>query len=155
MIQRIQSLYLLLTSVASILFLSGDFLRFFNDSGAEVSIDYRGIWLAGTGEAPQMLESQVIIPAIGLLLIILPFIAIFLYKNRKIQVKFAIASAILSAVLIAIMGWYAYSTGQNHQAVIVPGFRTFLPLILLLFSILAWLRIRKDENLVRSYDRLR
>ena len=118
-------------------------------------MNYRGIWTAGQEGAPQNLESQIIIPVFALLIIILSIVTIFLYKNRKIQIKFAIATAFLSAALIALTAWFAYSAGEKYQAVLSPGIRTFLPLIILLFSILAFLGIRKDENLVRSYDRLR
>jgi len=155
MIQRIQSLYLLLTSGISALFLSGDFLCFINDSGAEIIMNYRGLWMNGPGEATLIRESQLIIPIIGLLLIILPLIAIFLYRKRQQQIKLAVASTILSAVLVAIVAWCAYSIARDYQAVLSPVFRTFLPLIMLFLSILAWLGIRKDEKLVRSYERLR
>ena len=155
MIQRIQSLYLLLTSVLSVLFLSGNFLSFINDSGAEIIMNYRGLWMQRPVEATLIRESQLIILIIGLLLIILPLIAIFLYRNRQQQLKLAAASTILSAVFVIIVAWYAYSNAQIHQAVLSPVFRTFLPLMMLLSSILAWHGIRKDEKLVRSYDRLR
>ncbi|MDX9946713.1 MAG: DUF4293 domain-containing protein [Bacteroidales bacterium] len=155
MIQRIQSLYLLLTSIASVLFLSGNFLSFFNDSGSRIFINYRGIWMEGPGGVLQMQESQIIIPIVVILIIILSVITVFLYKNRKIQIKFALAAIALSAALTALTAWFAYSAGEKYQAVLNPGVRTFLPLIILLFSILAFMGIRKDENLVRSYDRLR
>lgn len=155
MIQRIQSLYLLLTSIASVIFLSGNFLSFFNDSGTGILMNYRGIWTAVQEGAPQKLESQIIIPVVVLLIIILSVVAIFIYKNRKIQIKFALAAVVLSAALTALTAWFAYSAGEKYQTVLNPGIRTFLPLIILLFSILAYLGIRKDENLVRSYDRLR
>ena len=118
-------------------------------------MNYRGIWTAGQGKASQNLESQIIIPVVVLLIIILSVVAIFLYKNRKIQIKFALAAVVLSVALTALTAWFAYSAGEKYQAVLNPGIRTFLPLIILLFSILAFLGIRKDENLVRSYDRLR
>jgi len=155
MIQRIQSIYLLLTSVLSVLFLSGDFLSFINDSGAEIIMNYRGLWIKEPGEAPLIRENQLIFQIIGLLLIILPLISIFLYRKRELQKKSAVAIIILSAMLGAITAWYAYSIAQNYQAVFSPVFRTFLPLIILLLSLLAWHGIRKDEKLVRSYERLR
>lgn len=155
MIQRIQSLYLLLTSIASVLFLSGNFLSFFNDSGSGIFMNYLGLWKAEPGGEPQMLESQIIIPIVVILIFILSTVVIFLYKNRKLQIKLALAAVLLSSVLTALTAWFAYSAGEKYQAVLNPGIRTFLPLIILLFSILALLGIRKDENLVRSYDRLR
>lgn len=148
-------MYLILTSAASIIFLGGDFLRFFNESGQEIFLNYRGTWVKGPEEVAQMLQSQIIIPVICILIIALSLVAVFLFKNRKLQIKFSIASVILSAVLTAVLAWYAYSTARINQAAVAPGFRMFLPPIILLFSILAWLGIRRDENLVRSYDRLR
>lgn len=118
-------------------------------------MNYRGIWTAGQEEALQNLENQIIIPVIVLLIIILSVVAILLYKNRKLQIKFVLATVLLSAALTALTAWLAYSAGEKYQAVLNPGIRTFLPLIILIFSILAYRGIRKDENLVRSYDRLR
>ena len=94
MIQRIQSVYFLLTSAASIIFLSGDFLSFFNESGSEVFLDYRGVWMQVSGGAPVLLGNQAVIPVICLLLAILPIAAIFLYKNRKLQFKAAVVSVV-------------------------------------------------------------
>ena len=111
--------------------------------------------MEGAGGSLQIQESQIIIPVVVLLIIILSLIAIFLYKNRKIQIKFALAAVVLSVALTALTAWFAYSAGEKYQAVLNPVIRTFLPLLILLFSILALLGIRKDENLVRSYDRLR
>ena len=155
MIQRIQSLFLLLTSIASVLFLTGNILSFFNDAGSGMFMNYRGIFMEGPGGALEMRENQTIIPILVLLIIVVSVVAIFLYKNRKIQIKFALVAVVLSSALTALTAWYIYLAGEKYQAVMSPGIRTFLPLVIQLFSILAYLGIRKDENLVRSYDRLR
>ena len=38
---------------------------------------------------------------------------------------------------------------------IIPGIKMVVPLLILIFGILAQRGIKHDENLVRSYDRLR
>ncbi len=87
---------------------------------------------------------------------ILAFVSIFLFKNRKMQMKvtrFAIIADVLGLVLAVILFWQDV---QNLSvAAIDDAAGSFLPLGFLLFGILALRFIGKDEKLVSSMDRLR
>jgi Ca2+/Na+ antiporter len=155
MIQRIQSLYLLLTSVLSALFLSGSFLRFFNNSGAKIVLNFDGIWQSALEGGRELIQGQILLSVIMILIVLISLTAIFLFKNRKLQMKLAKALIIISAASIFLIVFYAFLVSAKYQADIALCIRMFLPLLILLFSVLAFRGIRKDENLVKSYDRLR
>ncbi|HFA47916.1 MAG TPA: DUF4293 family protein [Bacteroidetes bacterium] len=82
--------------------------------------------------------------------------SIFLYKNRPLQMKicrFAIIADIIGLVLAVVLFWQD-GTNINAEA-INDGAGAYLPFGFLLFGILALRFIRKDDNLVKSMDRLR
>jgi len=155
MIQRIQSIYLLLTSVLPVLFLKGNFLKFLNNDGSEMIMNFKGTWqLTGT-ENLSLLQRQIPFSAVIVLISVVSVIAIFLYRNRKLQVIFANVIIFLSIVLVALIAWYAFSVAGKFDATILPGIKMVIPLLILIFGFLAQRGIKHDENLVRSYDRLR
>jgi hypothetical protein len=155
MIQRIQSLYLLLTSLLSLLFLSGNFLKFFNRSGSEVIMNFNGIWLLSGAGNPELLQTQIPFSIIALLIPVLSLTAIFLYKKRSLQMKFTIGVIILDIVFMLYLIFFAYLIINRYHVELVPFINMIIPPLVIILSILAYTRIKKDENLVRSYDRLR
>jgi CHASE2 domain-containing sensor protein len=144
-----------MTSLLSILFLSGSFLTFLNSSGTEITMNFNGIWESSVAGNPQMIRNLIPLSVIILIICILSFTAIFLFKKRKIQLKLTVSVILLAILFIGLMSFYAFWTTGKYQAKLVPGFKMFIPLLMLVFGILAYRGIRKDENLVKSYDRLR
>jgi len=155
MIQRIQSLYLLLTSLLPVLFLSGPFLEFFNSSGSSIHMNLRGIWETSSAGNPQMIRSLIPLSGIMIMISILSLTAIFLYKKRKIQMKLVGIVILFTIIFIGLMLYFFLWLSGKFQAELVPVYRMFIPLLILILGILAYLGIRKDENLVKSIDRLR
>ena len=82
------------------------------------------------------------------------FICIFLYKRRKTQMKQCIINTIALVILnlIAMLQLlYLKHTGMTVTFHITSIF----PLLAAVCTWLAYGRIKKDEDLVKSYDRLR
>lgn len=155
MIQRIQSLYLLLTSLLSVLFLSGSFLTFLDNSGNEITVNFNGIWQSATEGNDTLIGHQIVLSVLIILISLMSFAAIFFYKNRKFQMKLTIAVIFLTAASVAALVFYSISIISKYNAEIIPGVKMFIPLLILIFGILAYRGIKRDENLVKSYDRLR
>ncbi|MDR2854014.1 MAG: DUF4293 domain-containing protein [Prevotellaceae bacterium] len=140
MIQRIQTLFLLLAAVAAGASLCGHWTNIAPECNALLAF--------GTNWA-----SSIFIAATVLLI----FATIFFYKKRKIQLNLCIVDIIL------IVGFYiCYAVeyfrltkliAENQS--LTPSFFVFTPLIALVFIVLAMKNIKKDENLIRSLDRLR
>jgi hypothetical protein len=150
MIQRIQSVYLLLTTILAVLFLTGELIDFQNGytlvfSGIVYDTQVTGL------ENKQVLPLTVISLAIPLLALII----IFLYKNRKIQMRLTAFLTFLIILQVAAVIWYTLDLKTEFGTRPIPGIRMILPLLMFVLSILAYRGIKKDENIVRSYDRLR
>lgn len=97
---------------------------------------------------------------IALLIILIIGISIFSitrFKNRPLQLKLGLGSSVL---LCLVVGAYYLVIGKGKTMIAAdavahfdPGF--YLPLIAIVLNILANRFIKKDENLVKSVDRLR
>jgi len=155
MIQRIQSLYLLLTSLSSLLFLKGSILKFFNTPETILMLNFSGLWQLTEGANLVLIRNQIVLPVIITAAIVLPVIIIFFFKNRKLQLRLIMILIITGALLTALIVYLTVSISVTYDVHMHLVIRMFLPLIILLFSLLAYMGIKKDENLVRSYDRLR
>lgn len=146
MIQRIQSIFLFLAA------------------GASFSLF--GLPFASVNEA---VESSVIFkdkvfnvmdhPAlIGLFAVagLLALVSIFLFKNRKLQMRLTIFS-LIATLLASIFGviFFMQNGGSVDSAEIADGIGMFLPPLALMSCLLAYRFISKDDKLVKSMDRLR
>lgn len=155
MIQRLQSLYLLLTSLSSLLFLKGSILKFFNTPETILMLNFSGLWQLTEGANLVLIRNQIVLPVIITAAIVLPVIIIFFFKNRKLQLRLIMILIITGALLTALIVYLTVSISVTYDVHMHLVIRMFLPLIILLLSLLAYMGIKKDENLVRSYDRLR
>ena len=155
MIQRIQSLYLLLTTLLSLLFLNGSFLSFINKTGSVIKITFTGIVKSTEGQGFELIGRVLPLAIIVILVVVLSLVTIFLFKNRHIQILLSKVLIGLILGLILVSGYYSYVIISKYDGEIIPGMKMALPLLLLIFSILAFRGIRKDDQLVKSNDRLR
>jgi hypothetical protein len=154
MIQRIQSLYLLgafilvalcfFIPVANISMASGD-LYSYNLSGFRI---LQGSTSLFTG------KTNTLFIAGGLTCLIL-LITIFLFKNRTLQMRLCIYGLVFSAALTFIIFIILYQLKKDAGAIIYYHIASVLPLIGGILCFLAYKAIKKDDNLVKSYDRLR
>ena len=143
MIQRIQSVYLLLASV-----ISGVLIFVFN-LWTSISKDIFAIDLLNR-------ESYLLklIPVLFLVSAILAFVAIFLYKNRKLQFVIGRLAILVNLILLGLL-IYVSLTLPGEVSISEKGIGMFIPIIAILLIVLANKAIKKDEDLVKSVDRLR
>jgi len=118
-------------------------------------MNFMGIWESQAGANPHIISSLIPLSVIGLLICILSFSAIFLFKNRKVQLKAAVIVILLTIVFIGMILFYFFGVTGKFQAEPVPGFKMIIPFLMLISGILAYRGIKRDEKLVRSYERLR
>lgn len=155
MIQRVQSLYLLLTTILSVLFLNGSILNFIDKAGSTINVTFSEVLKTAEGQPPELVEKLLPLTILIILIPVVAMITIFLFKNRKLQMKSAIFLIVLTSLLMIAFIHVSMSVMRKFDASMVFGFRMILPLIMLLLSILAYRGIKKDDKLVKSYDRLR
>ena len=158
MIQRIQTVYLSLAFVAIALLFAFPLANFFSETGAYV-FSVTGLKNMVPGEVDAfkpVLFLPIIIVAAGIALIAL--YTIFQYKNRLFQIKLTNIGVLLAIALI--MGiFFLYIPMIEKKIAIVPdyskAFGIYLPLVALVFLVMANRAIKRDDKLVRSADRLR
>jgi DMSO reductase anchor subunit len=142
MIQRIQSVWLLIASfICCILFIMPLFSYTVN--GVENLLRANNFY-------PLLLIDGV--------MAIYPLLAIFRYKERKQQRRFAIVAissctAFIGVMLMRISSLHNNTKDIMNEHYLLPG--ALMPVLSILFNVLAILAINKDEKLVKSMDRLR
>lgn len=151
MIQRIQSIFLLLAS--------GSAFSLFLRPMSLFEVDKTGNLPAESALSDGIfnIQDNIIMLVVVVLAGLLAFGAIFMFKNRKQQMtlsRLVIVLSILIAVLSGILFWMDYKLLAAGTQ-IVAGFGLLSPALTLLFSILALRFINKDDKLVKSMDRLR
>ena len=155
MIQRIQSIYLSLIAIISLLFLNGSFLVFAEKAGSVIKVTFGGIIRDSVGQGSQLIEKLLPLTIIIILIPTISLITIFIFKNRKIQLRLSLILIIIITVFVIGLIHVSLSINSKFEAKIIPGFKLILPLLILIISILAYRGIKKDDQLVKSNDRLR
>ena len=143
MIQRIQTVYLLLISIISggLIFVfdvwtvSGK-KEFVLDLFAKDSFSYQSIPLAFFASA------------------VVAFITIFLFRNRQLQFVMGRVVILINLFLLGMLIYLSLNL-PGEAAASEKGIGMFLPTLAILFSVMANKAIKKDEDLVKSVDRLR
>lgn len=155
MIQRIQSVYFFLIALFSSLLLSGSIINFVNGSGSVFKITFASILKSTEGNGLEVIEKLIPLSVLIILIPIISLITIFVFKNRKIQMRLAMFLMILCTLMVFALIHGSIIIISKYGATITPGFKMILPLVMLILSVLAYLGIKKDDHLVKSYDRLR
>lgn len=86
---------------------------------------------------------------------LIPFITLFLYKKRVVQMRLCVYNIILLIGFQAILYWFIWKIGSQFEAITAYKFPFIFPVISAILSYLAFRSIKKDENLIRSLDRIR
>jgi hypothetical protein len=141
MIQRIQTIWLLLTAAAAFLT-----LKFPLYSGNIIEDGQPKKFTAFTAQNNLLL--LILTVGVGLA----SLIAIFLYKNRKLQLRVILATLAVSVINLVL---YFLQTRKFIAVESNYGLAAILAIVIPVFLLLAIRGIRKDEKLVKSLDRLR
>ncbi|MBK6894117.1 MAG: DUF4293 domain-containing protein [Flavobacteriales bacterium] len=157
MIQRRQTVFLLLAALCgalTFLFPVDSFLR--GDQGFVFRTT--GFFMA---DGTPVVDAAVKVPFAPVLALIsvLLVVIVFFYKNRRRQLLLARTANLLTMAVVVFL----FITDNSVRAYLAQGGRvegTFgvsagLPLLMIVFILLAESGIRKDQALVKSMDRLR
>lgn len=155
MIQRIQTLYLLVIVTLSGFTLFSPVADFVNqDLGLRYILDFKGLYLM-QAKGNTFESSAWALTAITVLVPIISFITIFLYKNRINQIRLSVINMFLMIGYYILLFIYVWFASQRLNAEWSLRFMTAFPLINIVLNYLAMGAIGKDEKLVKSLDRLR
>ena len=151
MLQRIQTIYLILALVLTVVCLAMPVGTFDNSTTMEGSTLLLNLWKA----TPAGVDYGVW-PLFAVLLPTCPIcvFAIFAYKSRKVQVRLCLLNVLLILVWISLFVFFAYIEPGNESA-FHPSVYAFFPVISLVLYLLARRGIKHDEKLIRDMDRIR
>lgn len=136
MIQRIQTFYLLLSAIVS----SGLIFVF-------------ELWTTTDGSKTFAMDNYLFI-AMFLVSAALSVISIFLFKKRKSQFMLGRLNIIINFFLLGLFV-YQLLKSSGETVVSEKGVGVLLPIFSIVLLALANKAIKKDEDLVKSVDRLR
>lgn len=149
MIQRIQSIYLLLGG-GLLAGLFASFMYFGKMKGNEAVTGSKELSDGVLNLADSDVAMIGVFAALTLFLV-----AIFLYKSRMTQTRVVAIAMLCSLVVFAVAAWMYYTNSQSQGDKLEPGLGMASPVFAIFFGWLANKSIRKDEALVKSMDRLR
>ena len=87
---------------------------------------------------------------------ILSIIAIFIFQNRKLQFVLNRVSILINLILLGLFIFqFTKLPGASQEAMKGIQMSVFLPIISVILLVMANKAIQKDENLVKSVDRIR
>lgn len=155
MIQRIQTIYLLLATILMSLTLFLPLATIINGTSEIVVKAFAVSGLSDvTGTLPLYLGILLSITTALLMTII------FLFKKRMLQIRLCVSAIVLLVGSAAFIGLYCYRLCHilaelNGDLVFTLGFASLMPIVAIIPVVLAIRGIAKDEALVRSLDRIR
>lgn len=163
MIQRKQTIYLLLVFVFSMLlnwinpafYTANGKIAGKQPPGGSVDVGYSATLLTEDGMAQK--AANTLLSSTVLIIALIALVAIFMFKNRKWQMILTLVNMLFILSLPVIMYYYSFNIEYFVDGTSKASLTTwaFMPLALLIFSYLAYKGIKKDDELIRSVDRLR
>ena len=136
MIQRIQTIYLLVAAITS--------------AGLIFVFD---LWKT-TGGVILYAKDDYLYLGLFLGSALLSLISIFMYKNRKSQFVMGRLNIVINFILLGLFVYQSLNV-SGETNVSEKGIGMLLPIFSIVFLVLANKAIKKDEDLVKSVDRLR
>lgn len=139
MIQRIQSIWFFIAAIMiALMFYFDTYVGTGNTiSNINIGNDFIGIILAAVS-------------------ILITLYTIFLYKNRKRQITYAWLAIILTLALLAY-NYIAIDITKEKLGITEGHYwiGIFLPVVSVVFLFMGMMGIKKDQQLIKSLDRLR
>lgn len=136
MLQRVQTIYLLIASI-----ISGGLIFIFP------------LWKLNDG-VDVYASSSILFTGLFFGSAILSLIALVMFKNRKLQFVLGRLAIILNFILLGFFVYQSLTVSGEAEAS-EKGIGMLLPIVSIVFLALANKAIKKDEDLVKSVDRLR
>lgn len=156
MIQRLQSIYLAVAAILMVLpILLHSHLASLDIGVGMYHLTPEAIIFENGGLTEKTLDAFPIAGALALSLF-LSIYAIAQFKNRKFQIRLVRLATVLQLVIIVLVFVYADKmAGLSESGTTSYSPILVLPVIALVLYVLAARSIKKDDELVRSADRLR
>ena len=148
MIQRIQTVYMLISAILIGLLFTLPFAEIADAAGKLYVFDIRGIVHQNT-----VTENGMAIAGLIGIILLLHVSAVFMYKRRVLQIRLLVLSILLNIGLFGMFYFFTYYAFDDAD--ISFKIAVAFPIVVLILDYLAIRGIGKDEALIRSMDRIR
>lgn len=156
MIQRIQTLYLVIIIILSTITLFSPVAGLHDENSGDVFIlNYRGL-LEMDAQLGEIFRANTwMLTAIMVLIPLLCLVTVFLFKKRIVQIRLLFFNLVIMAGFYGILFIYLWQFGNSLQARWFLEIVSAFPLINIILSFMAIRSIGKDEALIKSLNRIR
>lgn len=157
MIQRIQTLFLILAVLFNV---AGLFLPLWSGGSGEMTQTVSGLSVEEAGESvvfmdhqqSTMMTAHTAFVALAIISSIWLLVVIFQFNNRQKQMRWTFVGMLMICVQILALVLLTMQIKADDAG---PEFGGIAPVLALVFAWMAARKIKKDEELVRSVDRIR
>lgn len=152
MLQRKQTVYMFFALIIMGLMFFFPIIRFIDPDSNIYELIYLGVVNIESGNyIVKAIPLTILLAVIVLLLII----TIFSYKNRILQMRLSVFCILLMLGSLGLIYFYAlHGQGKIHGEIFYL-YPVIFPVVSTILAFLAFRGVKKDEELVRSYDRIR
>ena len=147
-IQRIQSVYLLIAVILMVVFAFVPALTF---ELADKTVLYGAL---ETGRAGNLHINPLLITLV-ILISLLAFIDIFLYKNLQRQMTVCFVDIIIGLAMLVAIGIQAFVVGNREGWTVSWQWYVLLPVLSIIFLMMAHKAMSRDKKKLLDADRLR
>ena len=156
MIQRIQTLFLLVAMGALIALIFLPIAQFVDYSSNFYTLGFYGVVENITQSVPSTTWMTAVYPVLCMGIVLMILITMFMYKKRPLQIKMCFYLLLLLVVFV-IFNFWMFNIVRKDALWKVGAYTIFsyLPYISAVCVYLARRAIQKDEELVKSADRIR
>jgi len=158
MIQRIQTLFLLAAAILSFIIIINPVseMRLIDKS----QVKFTSFRIKSVNEPVKTYLYTYPIGVIAIVSTLFSLLAIFLFHKRIIQMRLCVYNILINIALLLIMFFYYFKIRNDtfNQFSIVSHSFTYtviFPIVIIILLFQAFRTIRRDELLIKSYNRLR
>jgi hypothetical protein len=144
MIQRVQTIYLLLATL-----LSGGSIFLFNLWTTNEEIEF---FVMDSFSSNNTL--LVVMAVLFIVSTVLTFVSVFQFKKRQLQFVLGRLAILTNFILLGILVYFSQNL-SGEITVSEKGIGLLIPILTIVLVVMANKAIKKDEELVKSVDRLR
>lgn len=155
MIQRLQSVYLLLAGITATLLLFIPLARFNVSGQVYFSLSAFGIDSINVAPIGGTIRYLWVIALCTVLVAVCSFCSIFLFRHRMLQLKLTWWAILFEVVYCLTYALQCYNFQSNTASHFSFTIGTILPSVIYIFLWLAARAIKRDEELVRAANRIR
>ncbi len=155
MIQRAQSIYLFLVVVLMSFFLLFPIAELITVDDTTLKLYSNGLKKI-SGEESQRLMSTFPLMILAIAISGINFYNIFLFNRRTMQMRLCVYNILLMIGLIFLSFYYFRIVNKTYE-IAYHHFKiaAILPVFCIVLNVMAFSGIRKDELLIKTYERLR